>query len=236
MGLQKNLERHEILSQVLIANNYVKQKRGKKDDGTRHSIRNVVFMWMGEPLLNYPAVKTVCWYLTDTQFYGLSRKRVTVSTSWVIQPLQQFVKDNLPVSLAFSLHSPDQKLREELVPTIAKFYTLDKLFEVFDEYTAKTGNKVFYEYVMLHNVNDTPELAHKAWKLLQNRAAHLNLIPYNENPAIQMEESTPKAIKKFKDIVESYGVPVTVRQNMGRKAKSACWQLWYEKIQHNLQK
>ena len=118
-------------------------------------------MGMGEPMLNYTAVKTVCEYLTDTNYYGLSRKRVTISTSGVIPGMEQFLKDDLPVSLAFSLHSADQEVREKLVPTIAKFFTLDKLFELIDRYTAKTGNKIFYEYVMIHNVNDSKELAHK---------------------------------------------------------------------------
>ncbi len=231
MGLKKNLTREEILSQVVYANNYVKNKYGKKVDNTWYSIRNVVFMGMGEPMLNYPAVKKVCWFLTDTNYFGLSRKRVTISTSWVLPPLKQFLADDLPVSLAFSLHSADQKLREELVPTIAKYYTIEKLFAALDEYTDKTGNKIFYEYVMIKDKNDSRELAHTCGKLLQGRPAHLNLIPYNQNPAIDLEESTEARIKKFKDVVESYGVPVTVRQNMGRKAKSACGQLGYEKVQ-----
>lgn len=236
MGLKKNLHWKEILGQVVYANNYVKEKFGKKEDGTRWAVRNVVFMGMGEPMLNYPAVKKVCHYLTDTNYYWLSRKRVTISTSWVLPPMQQFLKDDLPVSLAFSLHSPIQELREKLVPTIAKYYTLDKLMAVLDEYSKITGNKVFHEYVMIKDTNDTNEVAHAAGKLLANRKAHLNLIPYNENPAIDLEEPTEARIKKFKNIVESYGVPVTVRQNMWRKAKSACGQLGYEKVKNDMQK
>ena len=232
MWLKKNLTMEEILGQVLYVNNFIKQKFGKKDDGTLHAIRNIVFMGMGEPLLNYPNVKIVCEYLTDTKYLGLSRKRVTISTSGVLPPLLQLIEDKLPVSLAFSLHSADQTLREELVPTIAKHYTLDKLMDAMDNYTESTGNKIFYEYVMIKDKNDSRELAHLCGKLLQPRAAnaHLNLIPYNENPAIDLEESTEARIKKFKDIVESYKVTVTVRQNMGREAKSACGQLGYEKV------
>lgn len=236
MGLKKNLSREEIISQVIYANNYVKEKYGKKEDGTWYSIRNVVFMGMGEPMLNYPAVKKACFYMTDSNYYMLSRKRVTISTSGVLPPMQQFIDDDMPVSLAFSLHSANQALREELVPTIAKHYTLDKLMAVIDQYTEKTGNKVFYEYVMIKDKNDSKELAHECWKLLAWRLAHLNLIPYNQNPAIDLEESSDARIKKFKDIVESYKVPVTVRQNMWRKAKSACGQLGYENILRNMQK
>lgn len=236
MGLLKNLHWTEIIGQVLFANNFAKQKFGKKDDGTRHSVRNIVFMGMGEPMLNYPAVRTVCEFLTDTTYLWLSRKRVTISTSWVIPPMQQFIKDELPVSLAFSLHSPDQTLREELVPTIAKHYTIPKLMDVLREYTRVTGNKVFFEYVMLKDTNDSEELAHMCGKLLRTLPSHLNLIPYNENPAIDMQESDMKTIQKFQKIVMSYWLPVTIRKNMGRKVKSACGQLGYEKVKGAVEK
>lgn len=225
MGLKKNLHRTEILGQVLYINNFIRTKLGKKDDGTLYKVRNIVFMGMGEPLMNYSAVKEVINYLTDTKFLGLSRKRVTLSTSGILKTLNDFIDDNLPVSLAFSLHAPNQILREELIPLIAKVNPLEKLMEAMDRYTKKTGNKIFYEYVMIKDRNDMREVAHELGKLLQHRDAHLNLIPYNQNPAIELEESTPERIKKFKDIVESYKVKVTVRENRGRKAKSACGQL-----------
>lgn len=185
--------------------------------------------------MNYPAVKQTIHYLTDTRYLGLSRKRVTVSTSGILKSLQEFIADALPVSLAFSLHAPNQTLREELIPFIAKANPLDKLMEAMDDYTHKTGNKIFYEYVMIKDRNDTRQIAHEVGNLLQKRSAHLNLIPYNENPAIELEESTPERIKKFRDIVESYKVTVTVRENRGRKAKSACGQLGREKVTQTLQ-
>lgn len=234
MGLKKNLHRTEILGQVLYINNFIKSKLGKKDDGTLHKIRNIVFMGMGEPMMNYPAVKETVGYLTDTKYLGLSRKRVTVSTSGILKPLLEFIDDNLPVSLAFSLHAPTQELREQLIPVMAKVNPLDKLMAALDTYTKKTGNKVFYEYVMIKDRNDMKEVAHELGKLLKHRDAHLNLIPYNQNPAIDLQESTPERIKKFRDIVESYKVKVTVRENRGRKAKSACGQLGWEKVTEKL--
>ena len=138
MGLKKNLHRTEILGQVLYINNFIRRKLGKKEDGTLHKVRNIVFMGMGEPLMNYPAVKEVISYLTDTHYLGLSRKRVTVSTSGIQKSLNDFVDDALPVSLAFSLHAPTQALREELIPVIAKLNPLDKLMETMDRYTKKT--------------------------------------------------------------------------------------------------
>lgn len=234
MWLKKNLHRTEILGQVLYINNFIKSKLGKKEDGTLHKVRNIVFMGMGEPMMNYPAVRQTVWYLTDTRYLWLSRKRVTISTSGILKPLLEFIHDNLPVSLAFSLHAPNQALREELIPIMAKVNPLDKLMAALDKYTDKTGNKIFYEYVMIKDRNDSREVAHELGKLLQYRDAHLNLIPYNQNPAIDLEESTPERIKKFRDVVESYKVTVTVRENRGRKAKSACWQLGWEKVSEKL--
>ncbi len=234
MGLKKNLHRTEILSQVLYVNNFIRSKLGKKEDNTLHKIRNVVFMGMGEPLMNYPAVRETIWYLTDTKYLWLSRKRVTLSTSGILKPLLEFIEDGLPVSLAFSLHAPTQALREQLIPIMAKVNPLDKLMAALDSYTKKTGNKIFYEYVMIKDRNDMKEVAHEMGKFLQHRDAHLNLIPYNQNPMIELEESTPERIKKFKDIVESYKVKVTVRENRGRKANSACGQLGWEKVTEKL--
>lgn len=236
MGLKKNLHRTEILGQVLYINNFIKTKLGKKDDGTLHKVRNIVFMGMGEPLMNYPHVKQTVQYLTDTKYLGLSRKRVTISTSGLLKPLREFIDDNLPVALAFSLHAPNQALREELIPIMAKVNPLDKLMALTDEYSKVTDNKVFVEYVMIKDRNDTREIAHELGKLLRGRNVHLNMIPYNQNPAIDLEESTPERIKKFRDIVESYKVTVTVRENRGRKAKSACGQLGREKVTEKLGK
>lgn len=191
-------------------------------------------MGMGEPLMNYPNVKETVNYLTDTKYLGLSRKRVTISTSGLLKPLREFIDDNLPVAFAFSLHAPNQPLREQLIPVMAKVNPLDKLMALLDEYVEKTGNKIFFEYVMIKDKNDSKEVAHELGKLLQHRNGHLNMIPYNENPAIDLEESTPERIKKFRDIVESYKVKVTVRENRGRKAKSACGQLGWEKVTENL--
>lgn len=119
---------------------------------------------------------------------------------------------------------------------MAKFYQLDRLMELMDEYVRVSDRQVFYEYVMIRDENDTDDIAHQCGVLLRNRRGHLNLIPYNENPTIDLTESHPAQIKRFKYIVESYGVTVTIRQNMGRKEKSACGQLGYEAAQEKLAK
>ncbi len=232
LGLMKNLDTETIFGQVLFVNNYLKNKLGKREDGTRHSIRNVVFMGMGEPLLNYEAVKHAIFVMLDRQKLSLSKKHITVSTSGILPGIQKMIDDDLDVMLALSLHSPNQKLREELIPTISKVYTLDLLMKQIDEFTDKTGKRIFYEYIMIKDKTDKPELAKELVKLLKPRQwkGHLNLIPYNENPAIDLEESSRNKIMEFKRILEAWGITVTVRDTLGRGVKGACGQLWYEKV------
>lgn len=142
------------------------------------------------------------------------------------------IDDNLDVMLALSLHAPNQELRSELIPTITKMYTLDKLMDQIDKYTTETGKKVFYEYIMIKDKTDKPELAYELIDLLKARPAHshINLIPYNENPAIDLEEPSRNKIMKFKEILENGGVTVTVRDTLGRGVKGACGQLGYEEV------
>lgn len=131
------------------------------------------------------------------------------------------IDDNLDVMLALSLHAPNQELRSQLIPTITKMYTLDKLMEQIDKYTNETGKKVFYEYIMIKDKTDKPELAYELIDLLKARPAHshINLIPYNENPAIDLEEPSRNKIMRFKEILENGGVTVTVRDTLGRGVK-----------------
>ena len=106
--------------------------------------------------------------------------------------------------MALSLHAPNQGLREKLIPTIAKNYTLEKLMAAIDRYTDATGNRIFYEYIMIKDMTDSPDLAYELGRLLQDRSAHVNLIPYNPNPAMpDLEESSTESILKFRDILES---------------------------------
>lgn len=170
--------------------------------------------------------------MLDQNGFSLSRRHVTVSTSGIIPGIQKMIDDNLDVMLALSLHAPNQELRSELIPTITKMYTLDKLMAQIDTYTEKTGKRIFYEYIMIKDKTDKPELAYELIDLLKARQsnAHLNLIPYNENPAIDLEEPSRNKIMKFKDILEQGGITVTVRDTLGRGVKGACGQLGYEKV------
>lgn len=224
LWLKQNLSAQDIVSQFLFINNYIKNKFGKKPDGTWYSTRNLVYMWMGEPFLNYDNFKESAIRLTKQEYGSLGFRHITVSTVWIIDGITKFISDGLPVSLAFSLHSPNQVLREKLIP-FAKFYKLDDIFRLLKKYTSQTGNQIFVEYVMIKDINDSEPSAHETGVLLSGIKSHLNLIPYNTNQTIWYDEPELAKIRKFQNIVESYNVTVTIRWNMGRKNKGACGQL-----------
>ena len=218
-----------------MANHRIKKHFGKKTDGSRYAIRNVVFMGMGEPLLNYDNLVKTIYTMIDQNGLSLSKRHITISTSGIIDGIDKLIRDNIQVMLALSLHAPNQILREKLIPTISKRFTLPLLMQAIDRYTDATGNRIFYEYIMIKNMTDTPILAHELGALLQNRPGHVNLIPYNPNPSMpDLQESDRDVILAFQDILQSYQVTTTIRDTLGRKVKGACGQLGYEKLQSKL--
>ena len=230
LGFKRNLTRDEMISQIFYANNYIKNKFGKQEDGSLYGVRNVVFMGMGEPLLNYENVKkAIEIMLRQEAGFSLSRRHITISTAGIIPWIRQLIKDEIPVKLAISLHAPNQALRDKLMP-IAKAYPLEALNKALSEYVKASDNRIFYEYIMIKNVTDKPELAKELVTMLRKKLAHVNLIPYNTNPAINLIESDTAAIQSFKKILEEGGLTVTVRDSLGRSMKWACGQLGYEKL------
>lgn len=229
MWLTRNLTWQEMISQALYVNNYIKNRFGKKEDGTLWAVRNVVFMWMGEPLLNYDNVKKTIALLLQRERFSLSKRHVTISTVWVVAGIKKLIEDKMECMLAVSLHAPDQILRQEIVPN-AKVHEMEDLMDILVKYSKATGNRLFYEYIMIGWVTDWEENAKKLIKLLKWQSCHVNLIPYNENPVVDYKESSMNQIRKFKDIVEKWWLTVTIRDSMGREVKSACWQLGYEKV------
>lgn len=156
-------------------------------------------MGMGEPLLNYDNMVKSIEVMLDQKCLGLSKRHITISTSGVADKIQQLIDDNIDVRLALSLHAPNQPLRQELIPMIAKRWDIDELMRTVDTYTDHTGNRLFYEYIMIKDKTDTAEIADQLGRLLKHRPAHVNLIPYNENPAMpDLETSTYKQIIAFK--------------------------------------
>jgi len=229
MWLKRNLTRQEIISQVLYVNNYIKNKFWKKEDGTLRAVRNVVFMWMWEPLLNYDNLKKTIEILLQRERFSLSKRHITISTVWVIAGIKKLIQDKIDVWLAVSLHAPTQSLRETIVPN-AKVHKMSELIKVLDNYIKTTNNRIFYEYIMIKWVTDGDDNAKNLVKLLKWQFCHVNLIPYNENPLVDFQETSTKEIQNFKKILEDGGLTVTIRDSMGREVKSACWQLGYDSI------
>jgi len=214
---------------MLFVNNYIKKRFGKKEDWTLRSVRNVVFMWMGEPLLNYDNVKKAVEIMFRQDRFSLSRRHVTISTVWVISWIEKLISDGLECMLAVSLHAPTQELREKIIPN-AKLTHLDKLMSTLKKYEKATWNRLFYEYIMISGLTDWDKNAHDLISLLRGQNCHINLIPYNENPVMDFKESSMKEINRFKEILENWGLTVTIRDSLGREAKGACGQLGYEKL------
>lgn len=218
LGLLRNLEFYEIIEQIMYA--------GKLLYDTQTTLRNVVYMWMGEPFLNYDNVKKSIQIACNQKKLDLANRRVTVSTCWIIPWIKKFWEDFPQTSLAISLHAPNDEIRKTIMP-VDHTYPIKTLVESLDEYIRQTNKKVFYEYIMINGVNDHIKLADELWMLLKWKLAHVNFIPYNPwewtggtyNP-------TPRfIIEKFQKILEKYSITSTIRATMWDDIDAACWQL-----------
>jgi 23S rRNA (adenine2503-C2)-methyltransferase len=220
-GFNRNLSTAEIVGQVWLA----ARRIGALRTTGKRRISNVVFMGMGEPLLNYDAVVKACDILLDDFGYGLSKRRVTISTSGVVPGLNKLI-DKADVALALSLHAPNNELRDELVP-INKKYPIEVLLPSVKQYLddSKASKKVTIEYVMLRGVNDTAAHARELCRLLKDIPCKINLIPFNPFPQTQYQTSTQKDIDKFGDIMIKKGFVVVTRRTRGDDIDAACGQL-----------
>jgi 23S rRNA (adenine2503-C2)-methyltransferase len=217
MGFKRNLTDEEIADQVLYFDQYLK----KKDSSFR--VTHVVFMGMGEPMLNYENVISAIKTLNDPDCLEIAARHITVSTSGVIPGIKRLTDEDIQVNLAVSLHAPNQILREQIMP-IAKAYKLTDLMDALKQYIEKTKRRVSYEYVMLKDTNDSSKLAKELAALLRGQLCHVNLIPYNET-RLGFVNAGRERIKEFKEILESFKIPVTVRVSLGQDISAACGQL-----------
>ncbi|TCB34103.1 23S rRNA (adenine(2503)-C(2))-methyltransferase RlmN [Acinetobacter sp. ANC 4910] len=225
-GFQRDLTPAEIIGQLWMANySYMEEVPVAERERT---VTNVVMMGMGEPLLNYDAVLSAMRLMLDDFAYGMSKRRVTLSTSGVVPKIDQLAQD-IDVALAISLHAPNDELRNELVP-INKKYPLDQLIAACQRYLAKDGNEsarrhVTIEYVMLDGVNDQPEHAQQLLKLLKNLPSKINLIPFNPFPHAPYGRSSRNRIISFQKTLSDAGFVCTIRQTRGDDIDAACGQL-----------
>ncbi len=218
-GFNRNLSAAEIIAQLWVARRALGWVRN--DD---RIISNVVFMGMGEPLLNFDNVITAVNIMKDDLAYGLSRRRITISTSGVV-PMMKRLKELSNVSLAVSLHATDDELRNELVPINNK-YPISELLNACWEYVADEPRRmVTFEYVMLDGINDSDLHARQLLQLLQGRPAKVNLIPFNPFKGTHYKRSGNNRINRFRDILMGAGLVTITRRTRGDDIDAACGQL-----------
>lgn len=224
-GFSRNLTTGEIIAQLWFAEHFLRQHL----QSSERVITNVVMMGMGEPLQNFAAVVPALRTMLDDHGYGLSRRRVTVSTSGMVPFMDKLARE-CPVALAVSLHAPNDALRDDLVPLNRK-YPLDDLMRACVRYLEFAPRDfITLEYCMLHGVNDQPDHAHELVQLLRRYGdgkpwCKLNLIPFNPFPASGLVRSTPQAVAHFARILSDAGIVTTVRKTRGDDIDAACGQL-----------
>ncbi|TSE31944.1 23S rRNA (adenine(2503)-C(2))-methyltransferase RlmN [Tepidimonas taiwanensis] len=224
-GFSRNLTTGEIIAQLWYAEHTLRRRLKT----TERVISNVVMMGMGEPLQNYHALVPALRVMLDDHGYGLSRRRVTVSTSGVVPMMERLAQD-CPVALAVSLHAPDDALRDQLVPLNRK-YPLDELLDACQRYLpAAPRDFITFEYCMLDGINDTPQHADALIALLRGRGGRgvpckLNLIPFNPFPASGLRRSPREVVKAFADRLNAAGIVTTIRKTRGDDIDAACGQL-----------
>jgi 23S rRNA (adenine2503-C2)-methyltransferase len=222
-GLTRNLSTAEIVDQVV---SFAALAASGAIPGSPPRLSHVVFMGMGEPLANYPRVIDAVRRLSDPapEGLGLSQRHITVSTVGLVPAMRRLIAEDLSVTLALSLHAPDDELRDELVP-VNQRWPVAEVLDAAWEYAARTGRRVSIEYAMIKNVNDQPWRADLLGRLLSGRLAHVNLIPLNPTPGSRWDASPKPVEREFVRRLRAAGVPTTVRDTRGREIDGACGQL-----------
>jgi 23S rRNA (adenine2503-C2)-methyltransferase len=213
MGFIRNLTTGEIVEQIL----QIKQL-------SKHRITNVVFMGMGEPFLNYPRVIRACRIIGDPEGVAIRNKKITLSTSGIIPKIYQFAEARLPYGLAISLHAPAQDLRSKIMPIASKF-SLDELLESARFYTKiNKRNRITFEYVLLHKINDSISQMKQLISLLSQLRCKLNIISCNQN-SFGFTSPPSEHLQNIESVLTKANFPVTVRKNRGEDISAACGQL-----------
>ena len=222
-GLTRNLSVAEIVDQVVYLAGVA---ASGAVTGSPPRLSRVVFMGMGEPLANYPRVISAVRRLVAPapEGLGLSQRHITVSTVGLVPAMRRLIAEELSVTLALSLHAPDDDLRDELVPVNQRWKVAEVLDAAFD-YAAQTGRRISIEYALIRDVNDQPWRADLLGRLLHGKLAHVNLIPLNPTPGSKWDASPKPAEREFVRRLREAGVATTVRDTRGREIDGACGQL-----------
>lgn len=196
----------------------------KIEDDINKRISHIVLMGIGEPFDNYDNVMKFIKIVNDSKGIDIGARHITISTCGIVPKIKEFTKENTQVNLAISLHAPNNALRDKIMP-INKVYNLDMLIPAIKEYISVTNRRVTFEYIMLKDVNDTPECALELAKLIKGMNAYVNLIPYNETENISFKRSENVKIMEFYDILKKSNINVTIRKEFGGLLSAACGQL-----------
>ncbi|WP_457636026.1 23S rRNA (adenine(2503)-C(2))-methyltransferase RlmN [Persephonella sp.] len=223
-GLIRNLTTAEIVDQYIQTQRFV---------GLDKRISNVVFMGMGEPLANYDNVKKAVQIMTDERMLGLSNRKITISSSGIIHQIKRMYEDpSFPqVRLAVSLNASDQKTREEIMP-ISQTNSIEDLMETLNSLPMKTGYRIMLEYVLIKDINDRPEDAHKLARLIgkNKKRFKVNLIPFNPFPGSPYQRPDEERVNRFHKILWQYNIGAFVRWSKGKDISAACGQLRKKEI------
>lgn len=216
LGRKRNLTAGELFDQVGYAQR-VLESRGSH-------VSRVDLMGIGEPMDNYDAMVKFIRLLHEPQGLGLSYRHVTVSTSGLVPAIYRLADEGMPVTLAVSLHAPNDALRLSLMP-INKAYPLEKLLPACRYYSETTGRRVTFEYLMLDGINDSPLVADQLVELLSGFPCHVNLIPWNPVDEHPFQPSPMNRVRRFLQIVQEHGISCTIRKELGQEIDAACGQL-----------
>ena len=212
-GLERNLRPSEMVDQVYRIQKDIKER-----------VSNVVVMGSGEPLDNYDSLVRFIRLISHEKGLHISQRNLTVSTCGIVPGIEKLAKENLSVTLALSLHAPNDQVRRTLMP-VAHKYALGDVLKACHDYFEKTGRRLTFEYSLVRGVNDNLEEARALALLIKDQQAHVNLIPVNPIKERDFVQSGKKVIADFKNKLEKYGINVTIRREMGRDIDGACGQL-----------
>lgn len=215
-GLTRSLSAGEIVQQTVDAARQAKQ--------LGRTLTNLVMMGMGEPLQNYAETMKFINIIHDPRGLNFGARRITVSTSGIVPRIDALAEEPLQLNLAVSLHAPNNDLRGQLVPVNGR-WPVEELLAACDRYIAKTGRRISFEYALMNGINNSDEIAHELGTLLRGRLCHVNVIPFNPVEVLDFERPTVDMIDRFAAIVQSHGVPTTVRYSRGVEIDAACGQL-----------
>src|SRR6056297_3265078 len=218
-GLTRDLSTAEIIEQIIK----IQIDISNKSFGNP-KITNIVFMGMGEPFLNYENVMSAVKVLNDNNGLNIGMRKMTISTSGIVDKIIKLANENDQIGLAISLNAPNDKLRNNLMP-INKKYNLDELFKAIDYYINKTNRRVTFEYVLIKGINDNEVHIQQLINLLKNKLVHVNLIPVNPVPELNIRRPKESIVDSFKKELDKANIPVSIRIEKGTNIMAACGQL-----------